>query len=143
ILWFIARAQPDLVATVSPASAAGTSMKPLLAALAIATTVTAGAVSSFASSAPDGLEWSIAKVAGTAQMAAPASGVHGFLGQLQERMSFLPDYQLPGPAAPARKHDAAAWPGVDAGTSIAGLVGGAVTLLVVGLIAVLLKRQRR
>ncbi|MBE0546430.1 MAG: energy-coupling factor ABC transporter permease [Rubrivivax sp.] len=143
ILLFIQRAQPDLVATASGASPAGGSMKPLLASLAIAATVTAGAVSWFASKAPDGLEWSIEQVAATAERPAPATGVHAFLGRLQERMSFLPDDQLPGRSAAAHEPAEPAWPQVDAGTSIAGLVGGTVTLLLVGLIAALLRRQRR
>ncbi|MDP1691826.1 MAG: energy-coupling factor ABC transporter permease [Burkholderiaceae bacterium] len=142
ILLFVQRAQPDLVAP-SGASPAGGSMKPLLASLAIAATVTAGAVSWLASKAPDGLEWSIEQVATTAEMPAPATDVHAFLGRLQEQMSFLPDDQLPGRSPAAREPAEPAWPQVDAGTSIAGLVGGAVTLLLVGLIAALLRRQRR
>ena len=143
ILLFIQRAQPNLVARTSAASPASGATGPLRAALATAAVVTAGAVSWFASSAPDGLEWSIEQAAGTTAMPVPDTGVHAVLDRLQDRLSFLPGYQLPGPPAEAHEPAEPAWPQVDAGTSIAGLVGGTVTLLVVGLVAALLRRQRR
>ncbi len=143
ILLFIQRAQPDLVVRTSSASPASSATRPLLAALAIAAVVTAGAMSWFASSAPDGLEWSIDQAAGTTAMPVPDTGVHAVLDRLQDRLAFLPDYQLPGRPEQAPDHAEPAWPQVDAGTSVAGLVGGTVTLLVVGLVAALLRRQHR
>ena len=45
----------------------------------------------FASTNPDGLEWSMAKVSGKEELEA-GSGVHRGLGALQEKTAFLPDY---------------------------------------------------
>jgi cobalt/nickel transport system permease protein len=148
IVLFIRRVRPDLVDRGAPAAGAGRRpLRPLVASLLVATVLTGGALSWFASSRPDGLEWSIERVAGQAELPAPETGVHGWLAGLQQRLALLPDYALPasahasGPAA-APGHDAPPWPAVDAGTSLAGIVGGAITLALVGLVALLLKRRR-
>lgn len=148
VVLFIRRAQPDLVdRDASAPDAASRSLRPLLASLLVATLLTGGALSWFASSQPDGLEWSIERAAGSAELPAPDTGLHGWLARLQERVAILPDYALPAPAhaaAPAAeaKEDAPAWPAVDAGTSLSGVVGGAITLALVWLAALLLKRRR-
>jgi cobalt/nickel transport system permease protein len=148
VVLFIRRARPDLVDRGVPAAiAAPRSLKPLLVALLAAAVLTGGALSWFASSQPDGLEWSIEKTAGSAELDAPETGVHGWLARLQKRVAILPDYALPSsaqaaaPAAEAKDH-APAWPAVDPGTSLAGIVGGAITLALVWVTALLLKRRR-
>jgi cobalt/nickel transport system permease protein len=119
----------------------GLSPRSLLATLATAAVVMGGALSWFSSSQPDGLEWSIARASGDTELAAPDKGVHRFLAQVQEHLSFLPDYGFPAARA-SEPHGDAAWPAVDAGTSLAGLIGGAATLAVVCGLALLLKRRR-
>jgi len=142
VVLFVRRARPDLVDGIAASAPAGASLRPLLLSLALAAVVAGGALSWFASSQPDGLEWSIEHAGGAAELAAPASGIHGWLGRLQERLSFLPDYGLP--AAQARQAGKeAAWPDVDPGTSLAGIVGAVLTLALVWLAAALLKRRRR
>ena len=143
IVLFVRRARPDLLGVRGPAAAApGLSPRPLLATLAAAAVLMGGALSWFASSQPDGLEWSIARASSDAELAIPDEGVHQFLAQVQQRLSFLPDYGLPSARA-SEPHGDAAWPAVDAGTSLAGLVGGAATLAAVCGLALLLKRRRR
>lgn len=145
IVLFIRRARPDLLTTGRSAAASRGTLKPLLAALGAAAVFTGGTLSWFASSQPDGLEWSIERAAGSAELAAPEGGVHGMLARLQEAVSFMPDYSLPkaAHAAEADAEVAPAWPAVDGGTSVAGVVGGAVTLALVWGLALLLKRGRR
>jgi len=144
IVLFVGRARPDLLARRRGAPPSRATLKPLLAALGVAAIVTGGALSWFASSQPDGLEWSIERAAGSAELAAPETGVHGMLARLQEAVSFLPDYSLPkaAQAAESKAGEKPAWPEVSAGTSLAGVVGGAVTLALVWLLALLLKRRR-
>ena len=125
-----------------PRQRPGSPPRPLLATLAAAAVLMGGALSWFASSQPDGLEWSIARASSDAELAIPDEGVHQFLAQVQQRLSFLPDYGLPSARA-SEPHGDAAWPAVDAGTSLAGLVGGAATLAAVCGLALLLKRRRR
>jgi cobalt/nickel transport system permease protein len=135
IVLFAWRARPDLVAAQgTPAAAGARSLRPVLVTIAGIAVVTAGVISSFASSRPDGLEWSIAKVTGHAELAAPAEPVHRSLGRLQAATAVLPDYQLP-----THSTQIATSP---AGSSAAGLLGGALTLLIVLGAGAWLRRRR-
>ncbi|MDO4630443.1 MAG: energy-coupling factor ABC transporter permease [Planctomycetia bacterium] len=76
---------------------------------ALAAAVIGGGVSLLASGDPDGLEWSMEKVAGTAEL--ESSGVlYDSLAQTVEKTAFLPDYAFPGSES---------W----LGTTISGVVG--------------------
>jgi len=108
IVLFLCRARPDLLAA---APAANRSPRSLLATLAVAALFTAGVLPWFASTRPDGLEWSVARAAGHAAPSALTT-------------------------APA------AWPAVDAATSLAGVGGGAVTLVLVLAVGFALRRRR-
>lgn len=83
--------------------------------------VCGGLLSGFASSQPDGLEWSLAKTASQTSPAAPSlPATHRLSAVLQEWTSVLPDYDFPavGSDRPAA-----------VGTSLSGLLGGLLTLL--------------
>ncbi|MCU0940504.1 MAG: energy-coupling factor ABC transporter permease [Burkholderiaceae bacterium] len=140
VVLFVMRMRPDLVS--APALAAA-SLRPLLASLAAAALLAGGALSWFASSQPDGLEWSIEHAGGTAELEVPEGGVHGWLAALQQRLSFLPEYALPPAAQAAQADREPAWPDVNNETSLAGIVGALLTLGLVWLAAALLKRSRR
>jgi cobalt/nickel transport system permease protein len=140
VVLFVMRMRPDLVA--APALSRG-SMRPLLASLAAAALLAGGALSWFASSHPDGLEWSIERASGTAELPAPEDGAHRWLAGLQQRLAFLPDYALPPPAHAAQADKTPAWPDISGETSMAGIVGALLTLGLVWLAAALLKRMRR
>jgi cobalt/nickel transport system permease protein len=99
-------------------------------AMAGAALVVGTMMSWFASQNPDGLEWSIGKVSGHEEIESPKTGAHDWFAQLQEKIAFLPDYAF-SKEAEASSHatelasePAQAWPSVDAGTSVSGLVGG-------------------
>jgi cobalt/nickel transport system permease protein len=96
----------------------------------------------FASTSPDGLEWSMFKVSGKEELEG-SSGVHHSLGALQEKTAFLPDYgfKKTGHESAAAAEMAPAWPAPDAGTSVSGIVGGILTLLVAVVIGFLLKKR--
>jgi cobalt/nickel transport system permease protein len=102
----------------------------------------------FASAYPDGLEWSIAKVTGQEALEAPEKGLHARLAAAQESTALLPDYGFKASEADAATQPATAdgvgeevWPAVSLGTSIAGLVGGLVTLVLAGLIGFAVKSR--
>ncbi|MEI6787084.1 MAG: energy-coupling factor ABC transporter permease [bacterium] len=115
----------------------------LLIGFLIAATILGGVASWFASTHPDGLEWSIAKVTGKEEFAGKAVGVHEKLAVVQSRTAFLPDYGFgkqnvfadPVGSAPEP------WPRVNAGTSVSGLVGGALVLVFSVLIGVVLRAR--
>ncbi len=142
ILGFIRQAQPELLATPRPGRVPAHPTKRLLVSLAVAAGVTAAGLSALASSAPDGLEWAVEKTAGAAGLPVVQAGLPAWLGAWQQRLAPLPDYQLPGQAETPAAAAAPAWPQADAGTALAGLVGGTATLLMVAAIVALLRRRR-
>lgn len=129
VVAFVARARPEAVGP----QAGPASLKPALAGLAIAAVVIGGAVSWFASSHPDGLEWSIARVSGSEEVGG-GSMLHDKLARVQETTAMLPDYGFKNTGEPAAGEEPGPepWPAVRAGTSVSGIVGG---LLVLGLVA--------
>jgi cobalt/nickel transport system permease protein len=93
-----------------------------------------GFVSWFASSNPDGLEWSVEKVAGTTELK-PVSVLHEKFEQIQRTIAFLPDYSFN--LADQDKTESAA--GQRLGTSVSGIAGSAGVLLVAIIIGMLLR----
>ena len=112
--------------------AAGISLRNVLIGFVALAVVTGGALSWFASGHPDGLEWSIGKVTGKGELPEQEHGVPAALKGVQERTAFLPDYGFkPSSSEPkGKKGEAPSWPNVDAGTSVSGLVGGALVLAI-------------
>ena len=116
VLIFINEARPGLL---SPASASAPDsgklkLSGVLAILAAACLVTGGLLSHLASSSPDGLEWSVEKVAGESALedAEPAAE---WASDLQERTALLPDY---------------AFRDGGRGTSFSGIIGSLAVLAV-------------
>lgn len=149
VVSFVWKAHPEtltLATTATPGKPH--SHKKLLLGLALCAVAAGGVLSWFASTHPDGLEWSIKGVSGKEELEASKEGVHGTLASIQERLSFLPDYNFKKPegeksdqpeeAAAGKKEES--WPEVSAGKSLAGLVGGALTLLLAGAIGFGLRR---
>ncbi|MGE5159885.1 MAG: energy-coupling factor ABC transporter permease [Betaproteobacteria bacterium] len=143
IVMAIHRARPDLVrAAIGTSPPSSRPLRPLLAGLAVVALLTGGVMSWFASAQPDGLEWSIEHARQGGGEAAPGGGVHRLVADLQRRLALLPDYGFSVDARAAEPAKEAAWPAVDAGTSLAGVVGGAATLALVWSLALLLRRRR-
>ena len=101
---------------------------------------TGGFLSWFASTHPDGLEWAIKGVTGKEEIEAPKAGAHGVLAALQEKLAFLPDYDFKKPEGEAEAKKEESWPDVNPGKSLAGVLGAAITLLLVGAIGFGLKK---
>jgi cobalt/nickel transport system permease protein len=138
VVAFVARARPEALPDAAPAGRSA-SLRSVLAGLAVAAAVVGGGLSWFASTRPDGLEWSLAKAAGQGGAAGAESGLHRRLAALQGRTAVLPDYGFKAEGAPAA---AETWPAVKASTSVSGLAGGLITLAVVLLIGLALRRRR-
>jgi cobalt/nickel transport system permease protein len=80
-------------------------------------------ISLWASANPDGLEWAISNVTGKDSLQA-GGAIHKFFAGIQEKMAFLPDYQFEN-----GKENG------ELGTSLSGILGGVMTLLLAGGIA--------
>ncbi|HOV28617.1 MAG TPA: energy-coupling factor ABC transporter permease [Synergistales bacterium] len=148
VVTFVWKARPEVLESAARNTPLpGVSLRKVLAGLALAAIFTGGALSWFASTYPDGLEWSMAKTAGTEELEAPAERIHTALAALQEKLAFLPDYGFrPSPAGKDSQPEAAAagenegkWPAVDPATTVSGLVGGALTLTLAGGLGILLR----
>ena len=92
------------------------SFKKTIIVLAVAALLCGGVVSLAASAFPDGLEWSMEKVAGTSELEA-AGGAYEVAENIQSATSLLPDY--------AFKNSEAA-----VGTSFSGIVGALIVVII-------------
>jgi len=147
VVLFVRRAQPELLTrTAEQRPLSGVSVKPVLIGLAVAAVLAGAVVSSFASSNADGLEWSIARVTGTEEELQASGSAHDTAAGVQDRTSFFPDYgfkegDADGEAAAAEGTDDG--PAVDAGTSVAGLTGAGIVLVVAAVIGLALYKRRK
>ncbi len=130
IVAFVGTVRPELLAPAAPPVRAP---RVLVAGTLAVALFTGGVLSSFASKAPDGLEWALEHL-GTQAPVAATTPVHALAGAVQQATALLPDYGLPA---------AAAGPDAEpAGTALAGLVGALATLAL-ALVAGLAVRRRR
>ena len=101
----------------------------VISVLAATAAVTGGLFSLFASSHPDGLEWSIEKVTGSTELES-ASTLHLWAAQMQEKLALLPDYDFLHPTN-------------GTGTSFSGIVGALLVLVVCVAVCLLIQRIKR
>lgn len=134
VITFVRRAQPEMLDGAGR-SGAGAHRRTALIGLVIAALLAGGVLSWFASSNPDGLEWSIARITGSAELEGPESAVHTSLSDTQDKTALLPDYGLPGDESDtsvARERG---------GLTLAGVAGAAVVLGLAGGTGLLLRRR--
>ncbi|MDI1246453.1 MAG: energy-coupling factor ABC transporter permease [Rhodoferax sp.] len=154
LIVFVRQSRPDLLMLSSEASQAAAARRVfprrLIATLGVVALATSGGLSWFASSQPDGLEWSIARTTGHAGLASPHSKLHAKLSELQNSLSLFVDYKLKLTSTPAaaavvpatgQVTPQEAWPAGDASTSLAGLIGGVVTFTLVLALGYVLRRK--
>ncbi len=144
VVTFVWKAHPEILTLApSPATAKVHSHKPLLLGLALFAVIAGGGLSWFASTHPDGLEWSVKGVTGKEELTASKEGAHGVMGRIQERLAFLPDYDFKKPEGAEAEKEATkeeGWPNVSTGKSLAGILGAGMTLLLAGVIGFGLRR---
>ncbi|HEX3022005.1 MAG TPA: energy-coupling factor ABC transporter permease [Lachnospiraceae bacterium] len=123
--------RPELLST-SGKEGKGLSFGKTILVIGTVAVIIGGVVSQVASSNPDGLEWAITKVTGSAELDSNEE-IHDQAAKVQETTAILPDYNLKDSQS-------------QGGTSIAGIVGVIITIGVVvatgtGMIAIR-KRKR-
>ncbi|HIJ90309.1 MAG: energy-coupling factor ABC transporter permease [Desulfobulbaceae bacterium] len=141
VVSFVYQARPEIIKSVHEARSLGaTPLRNVLAAFLVMALLTGGVVSWYASENPDGLEWAIAGVTGGEELAQPQEGVHAGLAALQESIAFLPDYTFKKTAQqPENETEQES----SLGTSVAGVVGGLLTLVIAFLSGIFLRKQGR
>jgi len=150
VVTFVWRARPEIIEKTAMGEALGNiSMRKVLTSIIIAVIVVGGALSSFASANPDGLEWAMEKTAGTSELKA-SDGIHKTLSKIQNKVAFLPDYSFKTKVGKNKEEPTVqaedSWPPINAGTSVSGIVGGTLTLLLAaftGIIISVMKKKKR
>jgi cobalt/nickel transport system permease protein len=140
VVTFVRTTRPEVLpeATSTGMSVRGVAIAFLALALGL------GAVGArYAAEDPDGLEWSVAKVAGSGELEGERSSVHGALEAVQQKVAILPDYDFrkraeSGDTAASVDENEGGW-----GTSVSGVVGGVITLVVAVLAGTLLAPRAR
>lgn len=117
ILYFVHSARPEIMLSVMDRNDGNISYKTVAAVLAAASVILGGAVSYMASSHPDGLEWSIEKIAGTAELEAKGD-VFEASQSIIDKTAVFPDYGF------ADSENSA-------GNGVSGVIGGAATCLLI------------
>jgi cobalt/nickel transport system permease protein len=155
VVIFVWKARPEIVEMAGPLEAVPSrSLRKVGLGFLVLAVTTGGALSWFASTHPDGLEWSMFRTSGKEALEPPEHGVHSSLAEIQKKTAFLPDYDFrkegartESRAKPRREAAESApaeqWPAVSAGTSVAGIVGAGITMAVAGLIGFGLKRRQQ
>lgn len=114
VLLFIYQARSEILIGGESSANGRYSFAQTLAVLLGATIVAAGGLSLAASENPDGLEWSLEKIAGTSEL--EGSGLwHGIAAKMQAATALLPDYSFQGSES--------AW-----GTVFSGLLGSVLVI---------------
>lgn len=140
LVGFISRTRPEVLESgIVSFESKRISIKPVLISLILIAAFTGGMLSWFASTNPDGLEWSVAKVAGNKELQSAKSEVHALFSRLQEKIALFPDYGFrkespEGLAKCEGEQGNEAQGSRMTGTSISGLLGGAMSLVLAGLI---------
>lgn len=129
IVLFIRQARPEILASYTTRPLSGAVFIKTVLLILTLTLFISGGLSWFASTRPDGLEWAIARVTGHEEIVLHKEKLHSDFAAAQEKIAMMPDYTFPGMQS-------------NAGTSLAGLAGGVLTLVLTGFIGVLLKRRR-
>lgn len=139
---FIFKARPEVLEkTALSKKIESFSVMKFFITLSLITLFTGGFLSWFASTNPDGLEWSVFKTSGKEELEEKSS-LHEKLGHFQKLTVFLPDYSFKKTESnvkPSEKTES--WPAVDLGTSVSGFVGGLLTFFVVLVIGFALRRR--
>jgi cobalt/nickel transport system permease protein len=154
VINYVRAARPELLESIAETRPLSPEIKvkKIVLVLLVITIITGGIVSWFASSNPDGLEWSIEKVYGKPELPEQETGVVAILKAIQEKTAFLPDYTFKKKETPKEQEargkeemvsakgqevsgsDADTWPNVEAGTSVSGILGSIMMLSLIFLI---------
>jgi cobalt/nickel transport system permease protein len=133
VLCYVQAAKPELLdsAAHNTRIPAQVSLQKVLISFLILAALVGGGLSIFASAYPDGLEWSMEGVAGTAELEREGP-VYESVNSVIEATAFMPDYGFSG-----------AEEGSALGTATAGIVGSIITITLAGGIGLLIHTLRR
>ena len=94
VLCFIHESRPGMLVTAVCEESSRLSRMAVLCVIAASAFAIGGLLSLAASSSPDGLEWSMERVAGTSELEREGA-IYSNAAKVQEKAAILPDYNLP------------------------------------------------
>ncbi|MHC1717152.1 MAG: energy-coupling factor ABC transporter permease [Acidaminococcaceae bacterium] len=143
IINYVWKVCPELLEKAAAGEAVGALyLNRILKGFLVSAVIVGSAISWFASVNPDGLEWSMEKVAGTTELST-SDEMHKIFSAIQEKTAFLPDYNFKATEETAANESESTWPSVNIGTSVSGLIGGAMTFALAGLIGLIINLIKR
>ena len=136
ILCFVYKMRPEIIDSTHLGEQLNVvSVKKVAIALAIIAILAGGILSLFVSSNPDGLEWSIAKTTkqtlGMETELETEGGIYDGAASVQENTALLPDYSF------------ASDPENAVGTSMAGIIGTAITFAIAGAVGFVITKVKK
>lgn len=139
VISFVWNARPEILEPIKSGQIhKNVSYKKVIIVLLCATVLVGGVVSLYASSNPDGLEWSIEKITSSPEVEG-TSTFHEFVGRIQEKIAFLPDYGFKNSSNEQMKSNISA----SAGTSVSGIIGSLLTAVLAVLIGAATNAYRK
>lgn len=136
VVVFLNDARPDLFIDIDASIKKRWSYKKVIAVLAVSVLLIGGIASWFASNNPDGLEWSVEKVTGSAELES-SNDINRSLSGIQKNTAFLPDYQF------KTTEDDDNLIVQKTGTSFSGIAGSVMTLGLVLIIALSIRAFKK
>ena len=141
VISYVRKVRPDNLDSLSGSRPAvqGPAIKPVLAAFLLVLVITGGLFSWFASTDPDGLEWSLQKSYSSKELPTQEHGLAETAKKLKDRTALLPDYNF------SKTENTSVRTGDDrAGTSLSGILGSMMVLvLIIGLGGVIKAARRK
>ena len=130
VINFVWKARPELIEGAGARSAIrhNVSFKRILLMLILATLIIGGILSLYASGNPDGLEWTLYNSTGQEKLV-ENSRLHQWLGDIQNKLAILPNYNFKASGEALEQ----------VGTSISGVVGAIITLLLAAGVGMIIK----
>lgn len=137
VVLFLLEHRPDSLQGITPQGTFAPSLRKRAAVSMIALSLITGlCLSSFASSDPDGLEWSMFHTSGQEALAVQGP-FYSAASALQSITALLPDYNFKTVASAPTSIP------VDSGTAFSGFIGGSLTLALLTVVGLLLTRKRK
>lgn len=149
VIAFVYQARPEILQMAQEGRPIGNpSLRKVLIAFLVVTVLCGGVVSGFASKNPDGLEWAMGKITGMDELKGPSQGIHLALATVQGWAALMPHYAFKMPvdtrsAGQRTGSENKVNTGNRAGTGIAGVIGGMMTLAITLVIGLVLKKRTR
>lgn len=149
VINYVRVAKPDIIESAAGSMPLGTGIpvRKIAISFLVAAVLTGGLLSWFSSRNPDGLEWSIEKIYGKPELPEQEQGIVPALKKVQEKTAFLPDYNFTrekeSKGAEETGKKGAAWPNMETGTSVSGLLGAGIVLSVILSIGIVFKFIRK